>query len=282
MSQSIFTLGEDGRLTPTSHARGPWDPNALHGGAPAALITSVFERIQPGEQLPFARLSFSFLRPVPLAPLALDTQVIRPGRRVQELQAELRAEGELVCRASALRIQAVPEPLPQSALDLLEQNTTPALAGPEQGHAIHFALDDTSRDSFAASAMEMRFLRGQPLAGASVDQQAPAVQALSGSAAVWMRMRHPLLPGEPLTPLARLAGVADFGNGVSAVLPFQEYVFINADLLITLERQPRGEWIALDALTLLHPGGVGWSRSVMHDQYGRVGLATQALVVGRR
>jgi hypothetical protein len=66
------------------------------------------------------------------------------------------------------------------------------------------------------------------------------------------------------------------------VLPFQEYVFINADLLITLERQPRGEWIALDALTLLHPGGVGWSRSVMHDQYGRVGLATQALVVGRR
>ena len=27
--------------TPTPLARGPWDPNALHGGAPAALFATV-------------------------------------------------------------------------------------------------------------------------------------------------------------------------------------------------------------------------------------------------
>ncbi len=33
---------------PTEHARGPWDPQALHGGAPAALIADAFERLEPG------------------------------------------------------------------------------------------------------------------------------------------------------------------------------------------------------------------------------------------
>ena len=55
---------------PTEHARGPWDPRALHGGAPAALITAAFERMEPGAELPIARLGFEFLRPIPLAPLS--------------------------------------------------------------------------------------------------------------------------------------------------------------------------------------------------------------------
>ena len=95
-------------------------------------------------------------------------------------------------------------------------------------------------------------------------------------------MRHPLLPGEPASPLALVAAVADFANGVSAVLPFDRYLFINADLDIVLDRRPAGEWIALEARTLLHPGGIGWSESVLHDARGRLGLARQALVVQPR
>ena len=91
--ESIFIPEGDGRYTPTEYARGPWDPRAQHGGAPATLIAGAFERMQPGAELPFARLSFSFLRPVPLAPLTLSTRIVRPGRRVQELEAELRAVG---------------------------------------------------------------------------------------------------------------------------------------------------------------------------------------------
>jgi hypothetical protein len=97
-----------------------------------------------------------------------------------------------------------------------------------------------------------------------------------------MRLRHPLLPDQPLSPLVRLAATADFGNGVAAVLPFDEYLFINADLTITLNRRPRGEWIGLNARTLLHPDGIGWAESVLHDEHGPVGRAEQALVVQRR
>ena len=81
-SESVFLPDGEGRFTPTEHARGPWDPRALHGGAPATLIAAAFERMLPEAELPFARLSFSFLRPIPMAPLRLSTRVLRPGRRV--------------------------------------------------------------------------------------------------------------------------------------------------------------------------------------------------------
>ncbi|HEX4187998.1 MAG TPA: thioesterase family protein [Solirubrobacteraceae bacterium] len=263
MSESIF-LAEGGDFMPTEHAGGPWDPRALHGGAPAALITSAFERLEPGSELPIARLGFELLRPIPFAPLSISTRIVRPGRRVQELAGELHQGEQLIARASALRVQRIPDGLP---------GVPPAPAGggrmpgPDAGEAIRFALDDADRPSFASSAMEMRWLD-------------PPFEL--GPARVWMRLRHPLLPGEPLSPLARLAATADFGNGVSAALPFERYLFINADLSIHLHRSPLGEWIGLDARTLLSGGGMGLAESVLYDSNGPVGRAFQTLVVQPR
>ena len=263
----MFLPAGEGRYTPTEYARGPWDPRALHGGAPATLIAGAFERMQPGAELPFARLSFSFLRPVPLAPLTLTTRIVRPGRRVQELEAELRAvgpedgekegEGELVCRAHALRIVPAPEELPALALRVAQESEPPALPGREQGHSVRFAPDGGEHTSFAASAMEMRFLHGRPLKGQLPEVGVTSAHTPVGTAGVWMRLCRPVLPGETPTPLVYAMAAADFGNGIAAVLPFDQYVFINADLAVTLNRRPEGEWIGLDARTLLHPGGIG-------------------------
>jgi len=271
MGESVFIAedrresGQEGFL-PTELARGPWDPGALHGGAPAALISSVFERIEPGSEMPIARLGFEFLRPIPSAPLQLSTRIVRPGRRVQELAGELSCDGQLVARASALRVQPVPAGLPVEA---------PAdgawadheMPGPQDGKAVRFALGDSDTTSFAATAMEMRWLSDP--------------RAL-GPGRTWMRLRHPLLPGEEPTPLTRLVATADFGNGVGSALPFDRFVFINADLTIHLHRQPRGEWIGLEARTLLDGGGSGLSESVLHDLEGVVGRAFQTLVVQPR
>ncbi len=281
MTESIF-IAEGDLLVPTEHARGPWDPRALHGGAPAALITSAFERMEPGGELPFARLAFEFLRPVPMAPLKLTTRISRPGRRVQALEGELTADGVTVCRASALRILATPQELPELALAQVQAARAEAIAGPEDGQHVHFTLDDIEHKSFAASAMEMRFLSGAPLTGELPELDTTSEHVPSGAAKVWMRLRYPLLPDEPLTPLARVVATTDFGNGVATVLPFEEYLFINADLTISLNRRPEGEWVALDARTLLHPGGIGWAESVVHDEQGPMGRSTQALVVQPR
>jgi hypothetical protein len=267
MTDSIFTPAGDVRFTPTEHARGPWDPRALHGGAPAALIARAFERLEPGAELPIARLGFELLKPIPLAPLTLTTRIVRKGRRVQELAAELSADlgpagEELVCRASALRIQPVPGGLPNSGSAPPEK-----MPGPEHGKAVEYALNRAAGTSLATSGMEMSWLTDP------WDQ---------GPGKVWMRLRHQLLPDEPATPLTRLVATADFGNGVSAALPFEDYLFINADLTIHLWRQPRGEWIGLDAQTLLQGGGTGVAESVLHDEHGAVGRAFQTLVVQPR
>jgi hypothetical protein len=265
-------------VQPTEHARGPWDPQALHGGAPAALIADAFERVEPGSGLRIARLGFELLRPIPFAPLTLSTRIVRPGRRVQELAAELSAGEQVVCRASALRVQEVAAEVaaaasangadaPGDGVDSAASHD--ALPPPEQARPVRFALDEDNIDraSFAASAMEMRWLSD------------PRER---GPGRVWMRLRHPLLEGRELTALARLAATADFGNGVSAELPFERFLFINADLTIHLQRLPRGEWIGLDARTLLHGGGSGLAESVLHDVHGPVGRAFQTLVVQPR
>jgi hypothetical protein len=229
--------------------------------------------------LPIGRLGFEFLRPIPFAELEVRTEIVRPGRRVQELAAELRtggngdsADGELVARASALRIQAVPHGLPDP--DARLQLPGPgiggpieAMPGPDQGTVVRFSLNDDAGTGLATTGMEMSWLT-DPWA--------------LGPGRVWMRLREPVVAGEEITPLLRLVATADFGNGISAELPFDRYLFINADLTIHLWRMPRGEWIGLDAKTVLMDGGVGVAESVLHDEGGPVGRAFQTLVVQPR
>ena len=100
--------------------------------------------------------------------------------------------------------------------------------------------------------------------------------------AVWFRLRHPLVAGEAPQPLERVAVGADSGNGISAVLDFRKYVFVNSDLTINLLRVPKGEWICIDARTLLGDTGGGLAESRIFDEQGLVGRATQSLAVRAR
>lgn len=282
--ESVFERDGE-RFVPTEHARGPWSPEALHGGAPAALLASAFERMQPGADLQIARIGIEYLRPLTFAPMELSTGIVRPGRRVQELSGELRAGGELICRASALRVQAVPDDLPSPDHPATVPTDTdtaggdagepqpmprwsvPELPPPSAARPSRFALNSSDERSFGATAMEMRWF-GDPWA--------------LGPGCVWMRMRVGLLPDEPLTSLIRAVAVADFGNGVGAALPFDRFLFINADLTLHLQRVPRGDWIGIDARTLLSAGGPALAESVLHDEHGPIGRAFQSLVVEPR
>lgn len=98
----------------------------------------------------------------------------------------------------------------------------------------------------------------------------------------WFRLRRPLVSGETPTPLQHLAAAGDFGNGISATLSWNQYLFINPDLTLYVEREPVGEWICLDSQTRIHAGGIGIAESVLYDERGRVGRATQALLVAPR
>ena len=78
------------------------------------------------------------------------------------------------------------------------------------------------------------------------------------------------------------AAASDFGAGLSGTLPRDEYLFINADLTVYIEREPTGEWICLESQTRIAQGGIGVAESILYDERGRVGRATQALLVAPR
>ena len=74
----------DGELfVPSIAARGPWSPDAQHGGPVAALLCRAAERVESAGKMTVVRLTVELLKPVPLAPLTVRAQLRRPGRRVQ-------------------------------------------------------------------------------------------------------------------------------------------------------------------------------------------------------
>ena len=103
-----------------------------------------------------------------------------------------------------------------------------------------------------------------------------------GPATAWFRLCQPVVPGEEPSPFQRAAAAGDFGNGLSQMFGMSDWTFINPDLTISVFREPVGEWVALRAKTYLDPNGSGLAESELYDANGRMGRATQSLLVSRR
>jgi hypothetical protein len=218
-----------------------------------------FERLPTSDELVVARATYEFLRSVPLGELEVRASVVRPGRRVQLLEASLFApDGTELVRARALQVRRA------DAEHVSEPVRPPA--GPQAAVASDFS--PAYRPMFGTDAMEIRFVAG-------------AFSGL-GPSTGWFRLRVPLIAGERTSALERMAAAGDFGNGISAVLPWDDHLFINPDLTLYLERQPVGEWMCLRAQTTISRDGVGIAESELFDVQGQVGRATQALLVARR
>ena len=76
--QAVFVRHGE-RFAATELGRGPWDPGALHGGAPAALLAHAFEHCEPRPDLRLARITYELVRPVPIGELAVAARVTRAG-----------------------------------------------------------------------------------------------------------------------------------------------------------------------------------------------------------
>jgi Thioesterase-like superfamily len=255
---AVFVQHGDGTFTATDLGLGPWAPGALHGGAPAALLVHVVSAHVPEPALRLARVTYDFVRPALVGPLTVTVDVVRPGRRVTVLDAAVRDGDEtIVTRARALF--AAPSRL---------GDPPPALrpfAGPDKGYANDWI---GAGRSFAGEALEIRFVEGR--------FREP------GPATAWFRFKHPLVAGEPVAPLERVAAAADFGNGIASVLSWDRHVFINPDLTLYVEREPIGEWIAVQAQMHVALGSVASAESLLWDERGRIGRAVQSLLVGPR
>jgi hypothetical protein len=254
---------EGDRFVPSGHARGPWDPDAQHGGAPAALIARAVERLDAPQAMLLARLTVEFLGAVPLAPLEVRTEVVRPGKRLQLVEATLSSEGKDVCLARAVRMRRAPVEVPERAL------RGPRLAPPDGLEPWHMGTaPHGGTEGLGQTAMELRFVKGHFLE--------------AGPTTAWFRLTMPLVEGEEPSPTQRAVAAADFGNGLSAELRFDTHLFVNTDLTVHFSREPRGEWIAVEGVTDHGPEGTALAATALHDLDGPVGRAAQSLFVAPR
>ncbi|NRQ31060.1 thioesterase family protein [Nonomuraea sp. NN258] len=255
---AMYTRLAAGRYLASEHTQGPWDPGTQHMGPVTALILHELARAEPRPGLELSRLAVEVFAPVPIGELEIGAEVIRDGKRVQCLTASVRAGGREFARATAWRIRTA---------------QTPSTAAPEPPAPVPPRPADAG-DSWLASgfgygrALDWRFVKGEPMG--------------LGPATVWGRVTVPLVDGEEITPLERLALFADSGNGVSFALDFQTHLFVNVDLVISLFRAPVSEWICLDAATAIGPAGRGLTTSALFDEKGQVGTASQTLFVAPR
>jgi hypothetical protein len=243
--------------------RGPWDPGHQHAGPPIALVCRAVEQAAHEHGLAhIARLTANLLRPVPIGDLIVEVMTDYVGRNAGHFSAHLMAGSKDVARFTALVQRESPVDLPEG----LPGHPLPAAPrAPEASPVGEFPFK--GRELGYADLMETRIAQGT---------------LWHGPCAVWFRMRHPLLEGEVPSPYQRVAVAADSGNGISAVLDYQRYGFVNSDLTINLLRRPVGEWICLDARTALGTEGGGLAESVLYDAHGLIGRATQSLAVRSR
>jgi len=247
-------------LVPQPIARAGWYADALHGGPVAAAFARAVERLPSQVPMTLTRLTVDLVRPVPTAPLRVSTVVVREGRRIQLVEAEMETGGVVVARASAMRIRTADVPVPAHPRRDLP---TP----PERLETRPLGrLADDEGEWFHVTAIEARFAEGDWLE--------------PGPTTAWMRLTIPLVAGETTTPLQRVVAVSDFGNGLSRVLP-SGWLYINSDLTIHLRRIPVSDWICLRSRTDLGDDGVGLAQSELFDEQGDLGHALQSLVVDR-
>lgn len=242
----------------------------MHGGPPSGLLARAIEsfRTDADDGPPFvARITIELLRRVTLHPVRIDTELLRPGRKIQLVQAILRGgpDGETeLARAVGLRMQRQQMDLPASALALTADDDALARppAGPEAGIPTPAMREEQGFFELAADKRMVRGTAGGP-----------------GHGTMWARLRQPLVEGEEPTPFVRTATLADFGNAVGMILPTPRFAYPNADLTIALHREPRGEWICIDGITRVGPEGIGLAVRTLHDLDGVVGATTQSLVI---
>ncbi|MGH9054287.1 MAG: thioesterase family protein [Acidimicrobiales bacterium] len=259
MPEALYSLDGD-RVVPGPLTAGPWYPDAQHGGPVAALLARAVESAPSPSPMQVVRLTVELLRPVPLRPLSVSSEVTRPGKKVQIVEADLSCDGTEVARARALRIR-------DADVEVPAQDPDPVSPAPPVGDAVALPPIGSTRTAFI-EAVDLRFVKG------SWEDLGPVT--------MWSRLLVAVVEGEKVSPLQRTAAAADFGNGVGRVVDFETHLFINPDLTVALSRVPQGEWIGFDVVSRLSRRGYGQAESLIFDPAGPVGRAIQSVLVERR
>jgi len=260
MPASLFER-DGSAYVPTELAHGPWARGFLHGGPVCGLAAYAAETLKPGVEFVAARLVVDLHRPVPMAPLELVATRERASRRLALVNVAILADGREVSRASALFVRRSEAP-PQAPAGR-------ALA------ALAAAEDQEPRTLVSREVIGLI----PPGFHCEVELRWAPKQHAEARAA-WLRMPMAFVDDETASPFVRSATLSDLGNAIATMARRADGAppvsYINPDVTLYLEREPRGEWIGLELDTLSETDGVGLAHVVLHDGDGPFGRALSA------
>lgn len=249
-----FYMREGDAFVPSSLAASPWERGKQNGVGLGGLATFLIETIPSPVPMTVARLNIDILAAAPREDTFGRTRVLREGKRIQMVEAELVVADRVVARAVALRVrQEDTPPIP-------EANPHPA---PETLPNVDFM------NSIAfGGTLETRLVSG------ALREPGPGV--------LWVKFAHEHVEGTPLSPLVRAAVLGDFGGGLGSVLDVNAWTYANLDITLNLTRAPVGEWLLVDAATASAGNGVGRSDMILADTAGPFARGHQTLFVAPR
>lgn len=276
---ALFTR-EDGapgqdRYRATEYCRGPWSPDTLHGGPVVGLLAFGAENVattEAGGARRCTRLTVEIHQPVPLDVLALETRVVKPGRRSMVIDSTIRHAGQTVARATSHWVDGSDEPTPTPSATPPSRTGLPrtglSRTGPSRtGEAERprdSGLFDYPSPGFNCDTAELRYVSG------SHEESGPGVS--------WVRLVSPLIDGADNSPFVMAATVSDLAAAAGWETAPSGNNYINPDLTLSLARLPIGPWLGLDA-HVVH-GGAGAAMLTCHvfDDHGQIGHITQSMV----
>jgi hypothetical protein len=220
-------------------------------------MVRALERLVPNHRL--VRITVEIMRPIPMSGFRVQAEVRRPGRSVTLSEAEIFDEEQVLARAFGLHLRQ---------LDLIDVPTAPATApdfaaSVPAGFPIHRATHD---EEWIGASVSVRYDPAHS-------------QGTGGPTWMWMRALVPILAGEEPTGFQRICPLADSGNGISYNAYLDQMLFLNADLTVSLHREPAGEWLLTKSVSHWQPDGTGVADAELFDRSGPVGRATQSLIL---
>jgi hypothetical protein len=251
---SAFFLRDGDGFVPSAIATGPWE-STIGGNFVGGILGHIVESAvgEPGWHP--TRLTVDLLRPAALAPVRGRTSLVRQGRRLTLVDAELLQSDTVVARATGLFLRRGEQPPGEIWTSPLTMPPVPT--GP---------AELTTR----VPLMIWAHGRNAGTAGPSFDL---SQWQQDGPKFVWVRDVAPLVDGVPTTPFARAAMAGDVASSLTHYGTTGLH-YINADYTLSLSRLPDGHDVGLAAMTYSGHDGIATGTAALFDRQGQIGTAT--------
>ncbi|MBS0455869.1 MAG: thioesterase family protein [Proteobacteria bacterium] len=250
--EAYFVRTGEHRFVSTLHSQGAWQPGEQHLAPASGLVLAEAEHRLPSDKQ-VSRVSFDVLGVIDSGEFSIDVRMLRPGRSIELIEAQMRHGERVSIRARIWRLAAM---------------DTAAI----QGHAWEPLPPPEAMPPFAMSPL----WPGGYIASLDARQ---ANDARPGRSRSWICSRHALVAGEADPPVAGFLKLIDTANGLAVREHPGRVFFANVDLSVHFHRLPQAGWVGFDTRVAFGPTGLGETFSVLSDVHGPVGTAAQSLTV---